>query len=229
MRGVLDAEDIEGDRVAGRGHGCVGESLRRARRVHGRVHDLPPGRRRDTVFQGASGRPLPEPALGLRPARRAHLSLRGSGRDLRGRRRLLRTARPHSGRDGGHRGRRVQPHRGIQPDARGDRPQLRSGAGRLTVTTDAVATDPARVALRAAAAIEAAEARAWADMYAAAPPDWAASVGVGSREIDGALVPSWATTGRRYFSRAIGLGVGRPTTEGALDEILEGYREAGIT
>jgi len=97
------------------------------------------------------------------------------------------------------------------------------------MTTDAVAIDTAPVDLRAAAAIEAAEARAWADMYAAAPADWAASVGLGSREIGGALVLSWATTARRYFSRAIGLGVGRPTTEGALDEILEGYREAGIT
>ena len=40
-----------------------------------------------------------------------------------------------------------------------------------------------------------AEARAWADMYAAAPADWAASAGVGSREVGGALVLSWAATG----------------------------------
>jgi hypothetical protein len=97
------------------------------------------------------------------------------------------------------------------------------------MATDTVAIDTAPVDLRAAAAIEAAEARAWADMYAAAPADWAASVGVGSREVGGALVLSWAATGRRYFSRAIGLGVGRPASEAALDEILEGYREAGIT
>jgi hypothetical protein len=36
-------------------------------------------------------------------------------------------------------------------------------------------------------AIEAAEARAWADVYSAAPEDWAAEVGLGFRE-DGRLV-----------------------------------------
>lgn len=79
-----------------------------------------------------------------------------------------------------------------------------------------------------AAAIEAAEARAWADMYSAAPPGFAAAAGVGAREVGGALVLSWAATGRRYFSRAIGLGVGAPASERQLDEILAGYDEAGI-
>ena len=70
--------------------------------------------------------------------------------------------------------------------------------------------DTAPVDAQAAAAIEAAEARAWTDVYSAAPEDWAAEVGLGFREVAGALVIQWAATGRRYFSRAIGLGVIEP-------------------
>jgi len=81
----------------------------------------------------------------------------------------------------------------------------------------------------AAAVIETAEAHAWADMYAAAPSDWAEEVGVATRWVGGALVLTWAATGRRYFSRAIGLGVLAPATEEALDDILGGYAGAGIT
>jgi hypothetical protein len=76
--------------------------------------------------------------------------------------------------------------------------------------------------------IEQAEARAWEDCYAAAPAAFAAQVGLDTREVDGATVISWAATGRRYFSRAIGLGVTRPTTEQAIDEIIRGYADAGI-
>jgi hypothetical protein len=79
------------------------------------------------------------------------------------------------------------------------------------------------------AEIERAEMRAWADCYAAAPSDWAESVGLGTREVGGALVIRWAATGRRYFSRVIGLGVTEPATEVAIDEILRGYDAAGIT
>jgi hypothetical protein len=80
-----------------------------------------------------------------------------------------------------------------------------------------------------AAAIEGAEARAWMDMYAAAPADFAQAAGVGSCEVAGALVLRWAATGRRYFSRTIGLGVQRPATAEAIDLILDGYARAGIT
>ena len=82
--------------------------------------------------------------------------------------------------------------------------------------------------LATTAAIEAAEMRAWADLYAAAPADWAESVGLDTREVGGALVIRWAATGRRYFSRAIGLGVIEPATEVAIDEIIRGYDQAGI-
>ena len=88
-------------------------------------------------------------------------------------------------------------------------------------------TSPVRPA--EAAAIESAEARAWADVYSAAPADWAAEVGLGFREVAGALVIQWAATGRRYFSRAIGLGVAEPASGEAIDEILRGLDEAGVS
>jgi len=80
-----------------------------------------------------------------------------------------------------------------------------------------------------AAAIETAEMRAWADCYAAAPADWARRAGLGTRTIGGALVISWAATGRRYFSRVIGLGVTEQATEESIDEIVDGYDEAGVS
>jgi hypothetical protein len=82
---------------------------------------------------------------------------------------------------------------------------------------------------QAVAAIEAAEARAWLDLYSAAPQDWAAEAGVGSRRVGETLVLRWAATGRRYFSRAVGLGVLEPASEEAIDEILRGYEERGIS
>src|SRR5439155_8449047 len=93
-----------------------------------------------------------------------------------------------------------------------------------TVTLDATPVD-----LCTAAAIEAAEARAWADLYAAAPADWSAAAGLGAQEVGGAFVVRWAATGRRYFSRTIGLGVFEPANPAAIDEILDGFDRAGIT
>jgi hypothetical protein len=96
----------------------------------------------------------------------------------------------------------------------------------MSTTTRHIQTST--IDVRAAAAIEAAEARAWADLYAAAPADFADAAGVGYRTVAGAIVLRWAATGRRYFNRAIGLGVTQPATEAAIDQILSGYREQGI-
>src|SRR5438552_13801995 len=93
-----------------------------------------------------------------------------------------------------------------------------------TVTLDATPVD-----LCTAAAIEAAEARAWADLYPAAPADWSAAAGLGAQELGGAFVVRWAATGRRYFSRTIGLGVFEPANRAAIEAILDGYDRAGIT
>jgi hypothetical protein len=89
--------------------------------------------------------------------------------------------------------------------------------------------DTTPVAPRMAASIEAAEARAWSDLYAAAPADWAAGAGVATRTVAGALLLRWAATGRRYFSRVIGLGVVEPARPDAIDEILAAYDQEGIT
>jgi hypothetical protein len=95
-----------------------------------------------------------------------------------------------------------------------------------TATKALIDTSP--VDRRAAAAIERAEARAWSDMYAAAPREFARAAGVSTRQVAGALVTSWAATGRRYFSRTIGLGVLEPASEAVLDAVVAGYEEAGI-
>jgi hypothetical protein len=94
--------------------------------------------------------------------------------------------------------------------------------------TRTAAIDTTPVDLAGAQAIEAAEMHAWADLYAAAPPGFAAAAGVDATEIGGALVLRWAATGRRYFSRTIGLGVTRPATPEAIDRILEHFGAAGI-
>jgi len=80
-----------------------------------------------------------------------------------------------------------------------------------------------------AATWEAAEARAWADLYAAAPAEWAAEVGLGTRWFGDTLAIHWAATGRRYFSRAIGLGVTTPATGAAVDDILALWERLGIS
>jgi hypothetical protein len=79
------------------------------------------------------------------------------------------------------------------------------------------------------AELEAAEARAWVDLYAAAPADWAAEAGVSTRRVAGAVVLSWAATGRRYFSRTIGLGVVDAASATGLDDVLDGYAAAGVS
>ncbi len=80
-----------------------------------------------------------------------------------------------------------------------------------------------------AARFEAAEAVAWADCYAAAPAAFAAGAGLSTRWLGRALVLSWAASGRRYFSRAVGLGVGEPVNPATIDDILERHRRAGIS
>ncbi len=93
----------------------------------------------------------------------------------------------------------------------------------------ALAIDTRPVDLATAARIEDAEARAWVDCYATAPDDFAREVGLGSRRVGGVTVISWAASGRRYFSRAIGLGVVGPASEQVVDGIIRSYGDAGIS
>ena len=94
---------------------------------------------------------------------------------------------------------------------------------------EAKGIDTSPVDENTAAAIERAEMYAWEDCYAAAPADWAESVGLRTRTVAGALVIHWTATGRRYFSRAIGLGVSAAATGEAIDEVLSGWNEDGIS
>jgi hypothetical protein len=93
----------------------------------------------------------------------------------------------------------------------------------------AASVDTTPVDRATAVEIESAEARAWADSYAAAPREFARKAGLGFRWVGDTLVLSWAASARRYFSRAIGLGVARPATPELLDDILGGWERAGIT
>jgi hypothetical protein len=94
----------------------------------------------------------------------------------------------------------------------------------------AAAVDTRPVDVATAAAVEAAEARAWADLIAAAPPAYAARLGLTASRVGGALVIRCAGGGfdRGLFNRAIGLGVVEPATPQTIAEIVAGYRTAGV-
>ena len=96
----------------------------------------------------------------------------------------------------------------------------------MSIQSTTMETTPVDAAT--AAAIEAAEARAWEDVYAAAPRGWATQVGLGARRVGETLVLHWTATGRRYFSRAIGLGVTEPADECTVDEVLSVWERLGI-
>jgi hypothetical protein len=66
------------------------------------------------------------------------------------------------------------------------------------------------------------------DLYGAAPREWAAQACHGFEEIGGALALHWGATGRRYFSRAIGLSVTAPATEQQIDAVLDLWEGLGI-
>ena len=94
----------------------------------------------------------------------------------------------------------------------------------------AAAVDTRPVDAATAAAAEAAEARSWADLIAAAPPAHAARLGLDARWVGGALAIRCAGGGfdRGLFNRAIGLGVVEPATRGAVAAIVAGFRAAGV-
>jgi hypothetical protein len=82
-----------------------------------------------------------------------------------------------------------------------------------------------------AAAIESAEARGWADLVAAAPRPYADRLGLRAQEVGGALVLQCAGGGfdRGLFNRPIGLGVVAPASFDVVQDIVAGYRAAGIS
>ena len=85
--------------------------------------------------------------------------------------------------------------------------------------------------LAEAAAIEAVEARAWADLVAACPPPHAAQIGLGARWAGPVLVVQCPGGGfdRGLFNRPIGLGVLEPATRAAVAAIAAGLEAARAT
>jgi hypothetical protein len=82
-----------------------------------------------------------------------------------------------------------------------------------------------------AAAIEAVEARAWADLVAACPALHAARIGLEARWVGPVLVVGCPGGGfdRGLFNRPIGLGVLEPATRAAVSGIAAGLEVAGAT
>src|SRR6188768_1585587 len=71
---------------------------------------------------------------------------------------------------------------------------------------------------------DAIEARAAADMYAAAP----ASLEIRTEVVGGATVLLAPRVPVSYFNRAIGLGVDEPASESSLDEIIAKFTAARV-
>ena len=88
----------------------------------------------------------------------------------------------------------------------------------------------APVDLAQASAIETAELRAWAELTAAVPPDHVDRIELHVSRLAGALVLRCRGGGfhRGLFNRPIGFGVLEPVTRDAVDDLVAGYREAGV-
>jgi len=76
--------------------------------------------------------------------------------------------------------------------------------------------------------MELCEAAGWETMCKAAPPDVQAAMGMRMVRIGGAMVGITPKVDILAYNRTIGLGIGEPATAGALDRIIETYREAGV-
>ncbi|HJZ61078.1 MAG TPA: hypothetical protein VKD47_02860 [Miltoncostaeaceae bacterium] len=76
--------------------------------------------------------------------------------------------------------------------------------------------------------LERVEAAACADLHRAAPPELAERYGIRAVEVAGATCRAVAALpGVRMLNHVVGLGVGAPAPEGAIDEIDAFYRSAG--
>jgi hypothetical protein len=78
-------------------------------------------------------------------------------------------------------------------------------------------------------ALELVEANAWHDVFAAAPPELAARVGLRAQRVGSATLLVMPGVPHPWFNRLIGLGVGEPATEEMVDGALSVYRDAGVS
>jgi GNAT superfamily N-acetyltransferase len=83
------------------------------------------------------------------------------------------------------------------------------------------------IELEQARAIELVEARAWRDLFAAAPPLAASALALAGREFGGAFALTAPTLESFLFNRVVGLGVARPVSDTMLDAILAHYAAHG--
>ena len=131
------------------------------------------------LFKGLPDDRCQSPHWGYVIKGQAHVPLRRPRRGLRGGRRLLRSARPHSCSRPAPRSSSSAPPRSTARRWRCSARNLAAAQGADVGSATAARMDIAPLDRGAAAAVEAAEARAWADLYAAAPPAWAAGAGLG--------------------------------------------------
>ena len=73
------------------------------------------------------------------------------------------------------------------------------------------------------------EAEAWADSYEGAPPEMARELGMAVRRAGSAVALVFGKIGDPFFNRVLGLGIDEPANEDAVDEMVEIYRQAGVS
>jgi GNAT superfamily N-acetyltransferase len=78
-----------------------------------------------------------------------------------------------------------------------------------------------------AAAADRIEARAWADWFAASPPELRSELRMGVRHIADATLLIASRIPSTLFNRAIGLGMTRPATAEAIEEVVKAFADAG--
>ena len=77
-------------------------------------------------------------------------------------------------------------------------------------------------------ALETVETEVWSDFFQAAPPDVIASCAIDLSTIESATVMAVGTLDILFFNRAVGLGLGLPASETALDRLQAHYDALGV-
>lgn len=76
--------------------------------------------------------------------------------------------------------------------------------------------------------VEVGEGEAYADMFLAAPADFAAGMGLRVERVGSAIALITAKMDFMLFNRVIGLGVMEPATEAMVDDLVALYHQAGV-
>jgi hypothetical protein len=79
-----------------------------------------------------------------------------------------------------------------------------------------------------AAEFEAAEVRAWTDMYAAVPAGYRAQFGPELAQVEGVTLTRCGAIPFSHFNAVLDLGVAAPATERQVDAVLASYAQAGV-